>query len=171
MEDSRTSTSSQRLSRTFDTLLESPEAEITAIPVVRSEQCSTGSIGNIPFSVQELVYGGKAAGVGTSAKHIDRENELLYSIKEGFGPRKEIGTSERLDTHVLQRTSPKYKSFIVKPKHFFKDQKKELAQKKENSPVEAPQALKRKNKPQKAPNKGKKATQRNQKGKYQMEQA
>ncbi|MBW0525777.1 hypothetical protein O181_065492 [Austropuccinia psidii MF-1] len=42
MEDARTSTSSQRLSRTFYTLIESPEADITAITVLRPELFPTG---------------------------------------------------------------------------------------------------------------------------------
>ncbi|MBW0575267.1 hypothetical protein O181_114982 [Austropuccinia psidii MF-1] len=77
MEDARTSTSSQRLARTFDTLIESPEADITAIPVVRPESFPTGNIKNIPVSIQELVYGRNAAVVGTSSKSLDRHNELI----------------------------------------------------------------------------------------------
>ncbi|MBW0510643.1 hypothetical protein O181_050358 [Austropuccinia psidii MF-1] len=77
MEDARTSTSSQRLASTFDTLIESPEADVTAIPVVRPEPFSTGNNRNIPVSVQELVYGGKAAGVVTSAKSLDRHKEFM----------------------------------------------------------------------------------------------
>ncbi|MBW0580601.1 hypothetical protein O181_120316 [Austropuccinia psidii MF-1] len=79
MEDARTSTSSQRLACTFYTLIESQEADITAIPVVRPESFPTGSNRDIPVSVQELVYGGKAAGVGTYWKYLDRHNEILSS--------------------------------------------------------------------------------------------
>ncbi|MBW0574907.1 hypothetical protein O181_114622 [Austropuccinia psidii MF-1] len=61
MEDARTSTSSQRLASTFDTLIESPETEITAIVVVRPESLSTGNNGDFPVSIQGLFYGGKAA--------------------------------------------------------------------------------------------------------------
>ncbi|MBW0548832.1 hypothetical protein O181_088547 [Austropuccinia psidii MF-1] len=61
MEDARASTS------TFDTLIESPEAEIAAITVVRAESFPAGRNRDIPVSVQELVYGGKATGVGNSA--------------------------------------------------------------------------------------------------------
>ncbi|MBW0552970.1 hypothetical protein O181_092685 [Austropuccinia psidii MF-1] len=43
MEDARTSTSSHRLARTFENLIESPEAEITAIPVVRPESFPPGN--------------------------------------------------------------------------------------------------------------------------------
>ncbi|MBW0520307.1 hypothetical protein O181_060022 [Austropuccinia psidii MF-1] len=68
------------LSRTFETLLESPEGYITAIPVVKPRSFPTGNSGDIPVSVQELVYGGKEAGVGTSSKSLDRKNELLSSI-------------------------------------------------------------------------------------------
>ncbi|MBW0519468.1 hypothetical protein O181_059183 [Austropuccinia psidii MF-1] len=74
MEDARTSTSFKRLASTFETLIESPEAEITAIPVVRPESFPAGNNRDIPVSVQELVYGGKTAGVGTSAKPLDRHN-------------------------------------------------------------------------------------------------
>ncbi|MBW0564228.1 hypothetical protein O181_103943 [Austropuccinia psidii MF-1] len=45
-----------------------------------------------------------------------------------------------------------------------KDQKKELAQGKENSQVEAPQAFKSKNTPQQVPNKPNKIPKTNQKG-------
>ncbi|MBW0558134.1 hypothetical protein O181_097849 [Austropuccinia psidii MF-1] len=45
------------------------------------------------------------------------------------------------------------------------DQKKKLAQEKENSPVEAPQASTSKNTPQQVPNKPKKTPKTNQKGK------
>ncbi|MBW0513983.1 hypothetical protein O181_053698 [Austropuccinia psidii MF-1] len=88
IEDARTATSFQLLASTFDTLIESPEAEITAIPVVRPELFPKGNNRNIPVSVQELVYGGKAAGVGTSSKSLDRHNELIYSSEEAHGPRK-----------------------------------------------------------------------------------
>ncbi|MBW0502057.1 hypothetical protein O181_041772 [Austropuccinia psidii MF-1] len=77
MEDSRASTSSQRLARTFATCIESPEADITDIPVVRSEQLPTRRSRNIPVSVQELVYGRKEEGVRNSAQLMDRDNEFL----------------------------------------------------------------------------------------------
>ncbi|MBW0580845.1 hypothetical protein O181_120560 [Austropuccinia psidii MF-1] len=117
MEDARTSTSSKRLASTFDTLIESPEADITAILVVRPESFPTGRNRDIPVSVQELVYGSKAAGVGASAKSLDRHNELLSSIEEVHGPRKDRRTSEGLDTHVLQGKSLTDKSLVEKQKH------------------------------------------------------
>ncbi|MBW0578668.1 hypothetical protein O181_118383 [Austropuccinia psidii MF-1] len=112
MEDARTSTSSQRLARTFDTLIESPEADITAISVVRPESLSTGKNRDIPVSVQEVVYGSKTARVRTSPKSLDRHHELISSNEEVHGTRKDRGTSEGLDTHVLQRTSPTDKSLV-----------------------------------------------------------
>ncbi|MBW0483586.1 hypothetical protein O181_023301 [Austropuccinia psidii MF-1] len=48
MEDARASTSSQRLSRNFDTLIESLEAEITAITDFRPEEFPTRNSRNIP---------------------------------------------------------------------------------------------------------------------------
>ncbi|MBW0527791.1 hypothetical protein O181_067506 [Austropuccinia psidii MF-1] len=103
MEDAQASTSSQRLASTFQTLIESPEAYITSIPVVRPASFPTGNNRNIPVLVQELVYGGKTAGVGTSTKSLDRHNELISSSEEVQGPIKGIGSSEVLNTHVLQR--------------------------------------------------------------------
>ncbi|MBW0581569.1 hypothetical protein O181_121284, partial [Austropuccinia psidii MF-1] len=47
-----------------------------------------GNNKNIPVSVQELVYGGKEAGVGTSTKSLDRHNEVISSSKEVHGPEK-----------------------------------------------------------------------------------
>ncbi|MBW0538449.1 hypothetical protein O181_078164 [Austropuccinia psidii MF-1] len=115
--DARTSTSSQKLASTFDTLIESPETEINAIPVFRPESFPEGSNRDIPVSVQELAYGSKAAGVGASCKSLDMHNELLSSSEEAHGPRKNRGTSEGLDTPVLQGKSPTDKRLVEKPKH------------------------------------------------------
>ncbi|MBW0580859.1 hypothetical protein O181_120574 [Austropuccinia psidii MF-1] len=117
MEDARASTSSQRLSSTFNTLIESLEAEITAIAVVRPESLSTGNNRDIPVSVQELVYGSKTARVGASPKSLDRHHELISSSEEVYGSRKDRETSEGLGTHFLQRTSPTDKNLVEKPKH------------------------------------------------------
>ncbi|MBW0587188.1 hypothetical protein O181_126903 [Austropuccinia psidii MF-1] len=134
MEDARASTSSQRLASTFDTLIESPEAEITAIPVIRPESFPTGSNRDIPVSVQELVYGGKEAGVGTSSKSLDRKNELLSSSEEVHGPRKDRRPSEGLDTHVFQGTSPTEKSLVEKPKHVVRGPEEEVGPRKGQQP-------------------------------------
>ncbi|MBW0538195.1 hypothetical protein O181_077910 [Austropuccinia psidii MF-1] len=76
VEDTKPSTSSQRLATTIETLIDSPEAKITSITVVRPESFPTGHNRDIHFSVKELVYGSKATGVGTSANSLDRHNEL-----------------------------------------------------------------------------------------------
>ncbi|MBW0563387.1 hypothetical protein O181_103102 [Austropuccinia psidii MF-1] len=112
IEDSRTSTSSQRLPSTFETIIDAPEADINAIPVVRSEKFPTGNNRNIPVSIQELAYGGKEAGVGTSAKCLDRHNELISSSEEVHCSRKYRGSCEGLDTHSLKRTSPTEKAWL-----------------------------------------------------------
>ncbi|MBW0542652.1 hypothetical protein O181_082367 [Austropuccinia psidii MF-1] len=116
MEDSRTSTSSKRLDRTFETLIECPEADITAISV-RPESLATGSNRDIPVSVQKLVYGSKTEWVGSSPKSLDRHHELISSSEEVNGARKDRGTSEGLDTHVLKRTSLTDKRLVEKPKN------------------------------------------------------
>ncbi|MBW0551116.1 hypothetical protein O181_090831 [Austropuccinia psidii MF-1] len=110
MEDSRASKNSQRLPIIFYTLLESQESDITAICVFRYEKLPTGSSRNIPVSAQELVYGSKAARVGTSAQIVDRDYE----------PRKDTRTSGGVETHVLQGTGPKEKILVEKPKHLFR---------------------------------------------------
>ncbi|MBW0564773.1 hypothetical protein O181_104488 [Austropuccinia psidii MF-1] len=149
MEYSRTSTSSQRSASTFEALIESPEADITAIPVVRPESFPEDNNRDIPVLVQELVYGSKAAGVQTSAKSLDRHNELLSSSEGVHGPRKDRRSSEGLDTHVLQGTSPTDKSLVEKQNMLSEDQKKKLVQGKDNSPLEAPQASTSKTQPHK----------------------
>ncbi|MBW0549617.1 hypothetical protein O181_089332 [Austropuccinia psidii MF-1] len=84
------------------------------------ESFPAGNNRDIPVSVQELIYGRKAAAVGTSAKYLDRNNELLSSSEEAHGPRKDRRTSEGLDTHVLQGTSPTDKSLVEKPNNVFR---------------------------------------------------
>ncbi|MBW0579772.1 hypothetical protein O181_119487 [Austropuccinia psidii MF-1] len=86
----------------------------------RPEPFPTGNNRYIPVLVQELVYGSKASAVGTSSKSLDRNNELISSSEDVHWPRKEIGPSEALEAHVLQRKSPPDKSIVEKPKHFVK---------------------------------------------------
>ncbi|MBW0486553.1 hypothetical protein O181_026268 [Austropuccinia psidii MF-1] len=152
MEDSRTSNSSQRLSSTFDTLIESPEADITGITAFRPKPFPTGNNRDIPVSVQELVYGSKETGVGTSAKSLDRNNEILSSFQEAHGPRDNRGSSERLDTHVLQRTGPTDKGLAENPKYFVRGPKEEVDPRKGKQPSRSSSSLnkfqKRTSKPQ-----------------------
>ncbi|MBW0570017.1 hypothetical protein O181_109732 [Austropuccinia psidii MF-1] len=146
IQNARTSTSSQKLARTFDTLIESPEAEINAIPVFRPESFPAGNNGDIPVSVQELVYGGKAAGVGTACK-------------------KNRGTSEGLETPFLKGTSPTDKRLVEKPQHDVREPEEEVGPRKGQQPVEAPQASTSKNLAKQVPNKKKKTPKSNKKGK------
>ncbi|MBW0484235.1 hypothetical protein O181_023950 [Austropuccinia psidii MF-1] len=134
MKDARTSTSYQRLPSIFDTLIGIPEADITAIPVVRPESFPTVNNRNVPVSIQELVYGSKAAGVGTSSQSLDRHNELTSSSGEVHWPRKDRGSSEGLDTHVLQRKSPTDKSLVEKPKHVVRGPEEEVGPMKGQQP-------------------------------------
>ncbi|MBW0540228.1 hypothetical protein O181_079943 [Austropuccinia psidii MF-1] len=102
------------LASTFETLIESREADKTAIPVVKPEPFPTGNNINIPVSIQELVYGRKAAGV----------EDLL----RGWTPMSCKGKFQQI------------KSWLKNQSMLSKDQKKKLAQRKEKSPVEVPQA-------------------------------
>ncbi|MBW0574712.1 hypothetical protein O181_114427 [Austropuccinia psidii MF-1] len=129
MENSRTSTSSQRLASTFYTLLEGTQAEITAIPVFRSEHFPTGRSGNIPVSVQELVYGRKTEKMGASSKPLDRDSELLSLSEEALGPRKDRRPSEGLNSNFLQRESPTDKILVENPKHIVRGPEEEVGPK------------------------------------------
>ncbi|MBW0562345.1 hypothetical protein O181_102060 [Austropuccinia psidii MF-1] len=144
MEDARAFTSSQRLASTFETLIESPEADITSISVFRPESFPTCRKRDIPGSVQELVYGRKEEGVGTSSKSLDRQNELLSS-EELNGPRKYRRTSEGLDTHVLQGTGPTDKTLVEKPKHVVRGPEEEVSPRKGQQPSGSSQSLHKKN--------------------------
>ncbi|MBW0580875.1 hypothetical protein O181_120590 [Austropuccinia psidii MF-1] len=144
MEDARAFTSSQRLASTFDTLIESPEADITAISV-RPESLSTGKNRDIPVSVQELVYGRKTERVGASPKSLDRHHELIPLSEEIHGARKDRGAFEGLDTHVLQRTSPTDKSLVEKPKHVIRGPEEEVGPRQGKQPSGSSPSLHKQN--------------------------
>ncbi|MBW0539523.1 hypothetical protein O181_079238 [Austropuccinia psidii MF-1] len=128
MEDARAFTS------TFDTLIKSPEADITAIPVVRTQSFPTGSNRDIPFSVQKLVYDSQPERARTSPKCLDRHHELISSSEEFHGARKYRGTSEGLDTHVLQRTSPTDKILVQRLEHAIREPEEEIGPRKGKQP-------------------------------------
>ncbi|MBW0558535.1 hypothetical protein O181_098250 [Austropuccinia psidii MF-1] len=151
MEDARNSISSQRLASTFETLLNIPEADITAIPVVRYEQFPTVRSGNIPVSVQELVYDRKTARMRAPAKLPDRENELLYSSEEVLGPRKYKRTYEGLYSNVLQRESPIHKRLIENPKHVVRGPEEAVGPKEGQYTCVSSSSLHKKNQPQQVP--------------------
>ncbi|MBW0543315.1 hypothetical protein O181_083030 [Austropuccinia psidii MF-1] len=72
---------------------------------------------DIPVSVQELLYGGKAEGVGASAKVLEKENKVISSSGEAQRPRKDAAASSRMYSNFLQRESLKDKGWVGKPKH------------------------------------------------------
>ncbi|MBW0556315.1 hypothetical protein O181_096030 [Austropuccinia psidii MF-1] len=85
-----------------------------------------GNNRDIPVSIQELVYGGKEARVGTPPKSLDRNHELISSSEKVHGARKDRGTSEGLDTNVLKRKIPTDNSFVEKPKHVIRGPEEEV---------------------------------------------
>ncbi|MBW0508857.1 hypothetical protein O181_048572 [Austropuccinia psidii MF-1] len=165
MEDARASTSSQRLASTFDTLIESPDAGIIAIAVVRPESLSTGNNRDIPVSVQELVYGSKTTRVGTSPKLWIGTMHSYLQVKKFMGPEKTEELWNGWTPMSCKGQVQKIKALLKNQSMLSEDQKKKLAQGKENSPVEAPQDSTSKNLPQQAPNKPKETPKTNQKGK------
>ncbi|MBW0544106.1 hypothetical protein O181_083821 [Austropuccinia psidii MF-1] len=134
MEDARTSSSSQRLASTFDTHIDSPEADITAIAVVRPELLSTDNNRDLSVPLQELVDRSKTAKVGASPKSLDRHHELISSGEEVHGAIKDRVISEGLDTHVLQRKSPTDKSLVEKPKHVIRGPEEEVGSREGKQP-------------------------------------
>ncbi|MBW0497302.1 hypothetical protein O181_037017 [Austropuccinia psidii MF-1] len=144
MEDVRTSTSSQRLASTFETLIGIPEDDITAI-AVRPGSLSTGNNRHIPLSVQELVYGSKTARLGTSPKSLDSHHELISSSEEIHGARKDRGTSEWLDTPFLQMKSPTDKSLVEKPRHVIRGPEEEVGPRKGKQPSGSSPSLHKQN--------------------------
>ncbi|MBW0582760.1 hypothetical protein O181_122475 [Austropuccinia psidii MF-1] len=178
MEDARTSTSSQQLASIFETLIESPEADITPISV-RTESFPTGSSGDLPVSLQELVYGRKTARVGTSPKSLDRHNDFISSSEEVYGARKDRGASEGLDTNVLQRTSPTDKSLVEKPKYFIRGSEEEAGPRQGKQPSESSPSIHQQKSPSTSARKAQESPKDQSegqakgkgKGKTQMEQA
>ncbi|MBW0531452.1 hypothetical protein O181_071167 [Austropuccinia psidii MF-1] len=130
MEDYRASTSSQRLAKTFVTLIEISESGITPIHVFRSEKLPASRSRYIPVSIKELVYGSKAAGVGTSTKPLDRKNELIYSSEEALRPRRDRGPFKMLEFNFCQRGNPEDKSLVENQYILSEDRKKKLDHKK-----------------------------------------
>ncbi|MBW0564423.1 hypothetical protein O181_104138 [Austropuccinia psidii MF-1] len=172
MEDSRTSTSSQMLGRSFDTLIESPEAEITAIPIFRPEQFTTGNNRDIPVSVQKLVYGRKAVGVETSARSLDRSNELISSSEKFMGPKKTTVLLRGWTPMSCKGQVHQIKAWLKNQSILSEDKKKKLAQGKENSTVEAPQASTRSKQGQDIPKQQSDEQEKGKgKGKSQVERA
>ncbi|MBW0544464.1 hypothetical protein O181_084179 [Austropuccinia psidii MF-1] len=107
----------------------------------------------------------KTGRVGASPKSLDRHHELISSSEEVHGARKDKGTFEGLDTHVLQRTSPTDKRLVKKPKHVIRGTEEEVGPRQGRLPSGCSQASKSKNMPQKVSNKPKKTPKTNQKGK------
>ncbi|MBW0537211.1 hypothetical protein O181_076926 [Austropuccinia psidii MF-1] len=104
-----------------------------------------GNNRDIPVSVQELVYGSKTARVGTSLMSLDRHNELISSSEEFHGSRKDRGTSEGLDTHVLQRTNSTDKILVEKPEHVIRGPEEEIGPRKGKKPSGSSPSLHKQN--------------------------
>ncbi|MBW0561489.1 hypothetical protein O181_101204, partial [Austropuccinia psidii MF-1] len=129
---------------------------------------------------QEIkVINQKDTNVSPEERHKLKMLEFPPVSKEVHRPRKGSGSSEGLETHVLQRPSPTDKARLKNQSILSEDQRKNLAQGKEKSPVEASQASTSKNPPQQVPQKGQENPKEQSegqekgkgKGKVQVEQA
>ncbi|MBW0529260.1 hypothetical protein O181_068975 [Austropuccinia psidii MF-1] len=142
-------------------------------------QVPKGNNGNIPVSIQELVDGSKEAGVGTSAKSLDRHNELISLSEEVHGTRKDRGSSEGLDTHFLQKTSTTDKSLFEKTNHVFRGPEGEVGPSKGQQPNGSSPTLHKQKSASKSAKKGQENSKEQSegqekskvKGKAQVEQA
>ncbi|MBW0509797.1 hypothetical protein O181_049512 [Austropuccinia psidii MF-1] len=105
------------------------------------QKAPKGNSVNIPVSIQELVYGSKAAGVGATAKSLDRYNQFISSSEEVCGTREHRGFSEWFYTHVLQRTSPTDKSLVEKPKEAVRGPEEDVGPRKGKQPSRSSASL------------------------------
>ncbi|MBW0522015.1 hypothetical protein O181_061730 [Austropuccinia psidii MF-1] len=85
-------------------------------------------------------------------------------VKKLMGPEK-TGTSEGLDTHVLQSTNPTDKILVEKPEHVIRGPEDEIGLRKVKQPSGSSTSLHKQNLPQQVANKPKQAPKTNQKGK------
>ncbi|MBW0576333.1 hypothetical protein O181_116048 [Austropuccinia psidii MF-1] len=106
--------------------------------------CPKGNSGDLPVSVQELVCGGKIAGVGTSEKFLNRHNELLSSSEEAHGPTKYREPSEGLETNFFKRKGPKDKGLVEEPKPFFRGPEGRVGPKEGQQPSRSSSSLQKK---------------------------
>ncbi|MBW0507930.1 hypothetical protein O181_047645, partial [Austropuccinia psidii MF-1] len=117
--------------------------------------------------------------VGTFPKSLDRHHELISSSEEIDGFRKDRRTSERLDTHVLQRTSPTNKSLVQKPKQVVRGPEEEVGSRKGQQPSGSSPSLHKKKSASKSAKQGQENPKEQSegkakckgKGKIQVEQA
>ncbi|MBW0581595.1 hypothetical protein O181_121310 [Austropuccinia psidii MF-1] len=99
-----------------------------------------------------------------SSLWIGTMNSYLQ-VKKFMGPEKTEDLLRGWTPMSCKGQVQKIKSWLNNQSILSEEQKKKLAQGKENSPVEAPQASTSNNPPQKVPNKQKQSPKRNQKGK------
>ncbi|MBW0509013.1 hypothetical protein O181_048728 [Austropuccinia psidii MF-1] len=109
---------------------------------------SKGNSGDIPVSEKELVYGGKGAGLGPSSKPWIGNMNSYLKVKKFVVPKKAEDLPKGWTPISCKGKVQKKKDLLKNQCILSKDQKKELAQKKEKIQVEAPQASKSKNMPQ-----------------------
>ncbi|MBW0524894.1 hypothetical protein O181_064609 [Austropuccinia psidii MF-1] len=165
MEDVRASISSQRLASTFDTFIESTEADINAISAVRPEPFPTGNNRDIPVSVEELSYGRKETVVELLPSLWIGKMSSYLQVNTFMGPGKTEDLLKGLTPMYCKGQVQQIKALLKNQSILSEDQNKELAQGKDNSPVEAPQASTSNNLPKKVPKKENHAPKNNQKGK------
>ncbi|MBW0583470.1 hypothetical protein O181_123185 [Austropuccinia psidii MF-1] len=170
IEDARTSTSFQRLASTFDTLIESPEADITSIAVVRPESLPTGNNRDIPVSVENLVYGSKTTQVGTSPKSLERHHELICSSEKFMGPEKAKELLKGWKPMSCKGQVQQINSWLKKQSMLSEDQKRKLAQRRKTAQWKLHKPPQAKTLPQQVPNKPKKTPNTNQKEKQKAKE-
>ncbi|MBW0476229.1 hypothetical protein O181_015944 [Austropuccinia psidii MF-1] len=133
MGDSKASTSSKGLIRTFETLHESPEAEITTNPVVISEQLPGRRSRDIPVSVQDCFMVAKQ-------QKIKLLQALLIGTINSYLPVKNLMVSEKTQEPLQGFNQMSFKGKVKEVKAWLnnqsilsEDQRKKLAQKKERT--------------------------------------
>ncbi|MBW0500394.1 hypothetical protein O181_040109 [Austropuccinia psidii MF-1] len=93
---------------------------------------------------------------------------FYIEVRKFMGPEKTKDLLNGWTPMSCKRQVQKIKDWLRNQSILSEDRKKELAQKKEKSPVDYPQASTRNNTPQQVPEKGNKALKSNQKGKQAL---
>ncbi|MBW0485190.1 hypothetical protein O181_024905 [Austropuccinia psidii MF-1] len=140
MEDARTSNSAQRLFNTFETLIERPEADITAILILDLNHFKQATIEIYQPQYKNWFMEAKqqewellpSLWIGTMSSYLQVKNFKSMEIQRTFWG---------LDTHVLQRTSPTDRSLVEKPKDFVRGPGEEVGPRKGQQPCGSSSSL------------------------------
>ncbi|MBW0561287.1 hypothetical protein O181_101002, partial [Austropuccinia psidii MF-1] len=132
----RESSSDSEASESSIEIQNSPEPRglITKEPFKEVEVTTPSNHMDLDQDIQVITP--KAKNVSPEERHKmeDSRTSTSSQSEEVHGARKDRGTSEELDTHVLQRTSPTDKILVEKPEHVIRGPEEEIGPRKGQKP-------------------------------------